>query len=297
MNASLQLLRTVLPSIVQIRARIPPGHPSTAILGAERSGTATVIDPAGLLLTANYVVIGAKTIDVSVFDGRTVAGEVAARDYETGIAVVRILERLPAVSLRSSVDLVTGEEVFIAAGVGDGGVRIATGAVSYLGPYEAYWEYLLDRSVVATALSPGVGGGPVFDRLGRMVAIASLNLGEVGRFSLGVPVEYFMDKRTHLLASRAPSPPRRAWVGLYSATVQRRVVLAGVMPGSPAERAGLAQGDVVLAVDGGRIADRADLYRRIWRRRPGDAVAFEVFRGNSAKSISVTATSAEEMFA
>ena len=120
-NASIQLLRHVLRSVVQLKATVAQSHASTVILGARRMGTGTIVDRSGLVLTVNYVVIGASEVEVTLFDGSTVDGEVVAQDYTSGIALVRIpgSGHVPA-PLRKSYDLQTGEEVFLIASVGDG---------------------------------------------------------------------------------------------------------------------------------------------------------------------------------
>ena len=299
MNASIQLLRHVLPSVVQLKATVPQGHPSTVILGPQRMGTGTIVDRSGLVLTVNYVLIGASEVEATLFDGRTVEAEIVAQDFASGVGLLKISGTgyIPA-PLRKSNNLQTGEDVFLVASVGNGGPRVSTGAVSYLGPFDAYWEYLLDRCIMATVMSPGVGGGPMFDLAGRMIGITSLNLNEVGRFSLAVPMEYYLDYREELLKhGRQGYRPRRAWVGLYCYTLQEHVVVVGLMPGAPGQVAGLKSGDVVLAINGVAVSERRELYRQLWLHRPGEQVVFRIFRDNEVKLIEISTTSVEQMFA
>ena len=74
MDASVELLKHLLASVVNVHTEIPQAHPSSAILGQERMGTGTVVDPAGLVLTANYVVMGSESIQVSFAAGRKLRG-------------------------------------------------------------------------------------------------------------------------------------------------------------------------------------------------------------------------------
>ena len=298
MNASVHLLRSVLPSVVHLRAQVPESHPSTAILGTERMGTGTVVDASGLVLTVNYVVIGASLVEATLLDGSRVPASVLCQDYASGLAVLKIPgEGHRPCRLRSSTTLATGEEIFLVASVGDEGPRVGTGMVSYLGPFDAYWEYLLERAIMATVMSPGVGGGPMFDAAGQMIGIVSLNLNEVGKLSLAIPVECYADHRDELLRfGRRRAGGGRAWVGLYCHTLQDHVVILGVLPGGPGEIAGLRTGDVVLAVDGSPVSDRASLYRRLWTRASGETVTFQVFRNDEVKTVDVETTSVEEMF-
>ena len=267
------------------------------ILGSEREGTGTIVDGAGIVLTANYLVIGAAVIEVTRFDGETVNANVVGRDYSSGLAALRIDGTSPAaLPLRASVDLDRGEDVFLVGSSGDGGPRVSSGGVSYLGAFDAYWEYQLDRAIMTTAMNPGLGGGPLCDRFGRMVGVVSLNLNEIGRFSMAIPVEYFLDHRDLLLRRAKPASTARAWIGLYCTTLHDHVVVAGLMPGSPGENAGLKAGDVLLAVDGVPIASRIALYRQIWTHPSGEKVAFTIFRNNEVRTIEVESIDVEEMF-
>ncbi len=78
MDASVELVKQCLSSVVYIHAEVPASHPSTRILGDERMGTGTVIDPSGLILTVNYVVMGGETIQVSFAKGPRIGSSVAS---------------------------------------------------------------------------------------------------------------------------------------------------------------------------------------------------------------------------
>src|SRR5262245_52854151 len=88
MDVSPEFVKELLPTIVNIHATVPKGHPSTRILGDERMGSGVVVD-GGLILTVNYVVMGAGVVEVAPLKGRRTRAEVVAMDYETGLAVLR----------------------------------------------------------------------------------------------------------------------------------------------------------------------------------------------------------------
>ncbi len=208
-----------------------------AARGTERMGSGTVVDPSGLILTVNYVVLGAEQVRVTLLDQRAYVAEVVRHDYASGLALVRIPEdHLTALPLRRTTDLVPGEEAFIVASVGEGGARVASGAISYIGPFDANWEYVLDRAIMTTAMNPGLGGGPLLDTQGRVLGVVSLNLNEIGRFSLSIPADYYLDGRDALLGGRAPAAPTRAWLGIFCYAVKDHVVIAGLLPGGPGLR-------------------------------------------------------------
>src|SRR5262245_54413140 len=192
MDASVEVVKRALPSVAHIHTEVPASHPSTAILGDERMGTGTVIDSAGLILTVNYVVMGGRTIEVTLERGRTQKAEIIAQDFDVGLALIRVKRQgLVAAPLASSETLGAGAPVFAMAAMAARERRVAGGMVTNLGEFEAYWEYLLDRGIVSSAPNPGYGGGPLFTLSGRMVGVVSFNLNEIARNSLSIPIECF----------------------------------------------------------------------------------------------------------
>jgi len=299
-NASVKLIDRVVPATVGLRAQVPESHPSAAILGTERYGSATVFHPSGLLITVNYVVIGAESIEATMITGETHAARVIALDFASGLAVLALEDNGPfaSVELHSSADAVPGQEVFVIASVGGEQRRGNNGCITAIEPFDAYWEYRLERALFTTAINPGVGGAPLFDSLGRAIGVVSLDLGQIGRLTLAVPSECFLDHSQDLLRhGRRTGAPVRAWVGFYCYALRSHVVVAGVFPGGPAERAGLQQGDVLIAVNGTPVASRAELYSLLWRHAPGDQLTFEVYRARQALRLSVETGNIEQFFA
>jgi serine protease Do len=299
MNASVKLIELVLPATVALKATVPEAHPSVGFLGRERFGSGVVIDPAGLILTVNYVVMGARTVEVTLLDDTTVEAPVVAQDFASGIAVVDMgMKGLSALRLGRTSELSIGQEIFIAAAAGGDKRRANNGAITSLGAFDAYWEYSLDPAITTTAMNPGLGGAPLLDMMGRVAGIVSLDLGEVGHFSLAIPVEHFADHREELLRhGRRVSRAARAWIGFYCYTFRDHVVIAGLLPGTPGEQAGLKPGDVVMAVDDQRVAGRHELYVYLWAHSPGEIINFHVFRNNGVEQVAVPAGNAEEFFA
>lgn len=299
MNASVKLIELVLPATVAVKAEVPAEHPSAQILGTERLGTGVLVDPAGLVLTVNYVVLGARAVEVKLLDDTTIGGKVIAQDFASGIALIEISGKaLPALRLCPLAELQVGQEIFIVAAAGENKRRANNGGITSLGPFDAYWEYSLDRAITTTAMNPGVGGAALLDMRGRLAGVVSLDLSEVGRFTLAIPVDHYLDHREELLRhGRRVTRPLRAWIGFYCYTFREHVVVAGVLPGAPGDEAGLKAGDVVLSVDGQRISGRHELYTSLWAHQPGELVTFRVFRNNQVKQVAVPAGNAEEFFA
>jgi S1-C subfamily serine protease len=298
MDASIELVKRCLPSVVYIHADVPAAHPSTRILGDERMGTGTVIDPAGLILTVNYVVMGAETIHVHFAKGRAQRAEIVAQDFELGLALLKVKRTgLPSVPVDSSEHLDRGEPVFALGSTGQRERRVSGGLLTYLGEFEAYWEYLLERSLVSSASNPGFGGGPLFTVAGRMVGVVSLNLAEIGRSSLAIPGECFgRHREEYLRYGRAVSRPQRAWLGVFAHPLDEGVVVAGLVPNGPGARSGIQEGDVIVSLDAKKVPTRKELYLSLWLRGPGERIALEVMRDNELKRLDVTGGDRAEFY-
>jgi S1-C subfamily serine protease len=290
MDASVELVKRLLASVVHIHAEVPAAHPSTRILGDERMGSGTVVDPAGLILTVNYVVMGAETIQVTLGRGRSLRAELVAQDFEVGLALLRVKRQgLPAARIADSESLARGASVFALASTGPRERRVAGGLVTYLGEYEGYWEYLLDRGIVANAANPGFGGGPLFTLTGHMVGVVSLNLNEIARSSLSIPTEcYRRNQQEFIRFGRVVSRPQRAWLGVFAHALDEGVVVAGLVPNGPGARCGIQEGDVIVSLDAQEVPTRKDLYLSLWKHAPGDQITVEVMRDNELRRLSVT---------
>jgi S1-C subfamily serine protease len=299
MDAPVPLVKYLLETVVSLQTTVPRDHPSASILGEERMGSGVVVDESGLILTVTYVVMGAQTVHVSFLKGRRLKGEVIAQDFETGLALVRIKRPgLRAVSLAPPTQgLERGTSVVAVGSTGPQERRVAGGLITYLGEFEAYWEYLLDRGIVSSAANPGYGGGGLFDLHGRLLGILYLNLNEVARSSLAIPVDAYQTHEDELVRfGRVRSRPRRAWLGIYAHALEEGVVIAGVVPGGPGEVAGLREGDLIMSFNAEEVGSRRDLYMRLWSHEPGERLHVEVMRDKKLCRFEVTGGDRAEFF-
>jgi S1-C subfamily serine protease len=289
MDTSVALVKHLLQSVVHLHARVPGEHPSTRILGDERFGSGVVVDASGLILTVNYVVMGASSVEVSFPKGRRAKAEVVAQDFEVGLALLRVKRQgLAAATLGRGDALERGDHVIALAAIGPQERRVAGGLVTYLGEFEAYWEYLLERGIVSNAANPGFGGGGLFTPAGALVGIVCLNLNEIARASLAIPVDCYRAHAQELLRyGRVVSRPRRAWLGVFAHALDEGVVVAGVVPGGPGDRGGLQEGDLIVSLNAEQVASRRDLYLSLWRHEPGEALTLEVMRDSKVRRFEV----------
>lgn len=248
----------------------------------------------------NYIVLGSRDVRVTTFDGREVAAEVVAQDFASGIAIVRAagggFQALPVAD--GSSPLAVGDDAFIVASVGDAARRASSGGITALEHFDANWEYTLERAILSSAMNPGLAGGPLVDRHGRVAGVVSLNMNDIGRFSLAIPIEHYAGHREELLRhGRRVTRPSRAWIGLFCYLLHGRVVVGGLLDGGPAAAAGLAPGDLVLAVGDQAVRTRRELYERLWDHRAGEEVRLRVYRDGGPTTVLVRSVDVDEFFA
>lgn len=297
MDAAVGLVQRLLPVTAHVAARVPAAHPSARILGTERKGSAVVVEPQGLLLTVNYVVMGANVVDVAPLKGRRMRAEVVAQDFEVGLAVLRVKRQGLATATLATEPAARGDAVVAVASSGVHEVRVSGGIVTYLGDFEEYWEYLLDHGIVSSAPNPGFGGGGLFSMSGRAIGVVYLNLNEVARSSLAIPVDCYREHAAELLRyGRVVSRPRRAWLGVFAHALDDGVIIAGIVPGGPGDKGGLREGDMIVSLNAQEVATRRELYTSLWRHEPGERLTFEIMRDNAVRRLEVTGGDRAEFF-
>jgi S1-C subfamily serine protease len=288
--------RAAVASTVFLHCRIPGRHPSAAVLGEERLGTGVAVAP-HQILTAHYLVLGASRVEALAADGKPRGVRRLTLDHETGLALVTLEgPELRPVTFGECASVEPGLPVFLLACTSSHERKGATGHVSAVAPFEAFWEYMLDRAIMTTVINPGLAGAPLFDGDGRLIGLVSLGLAAVGRYSLAIPVDLYLARREGLESETGPEQPQRAWIGFYPQGYDGGVVVTGVVPGSPADKAGLGRGDLVLSVDGTPVSTLRELYREMWKRRPGESLGFQILRESSIRIVEVVAGDRREFY-
>lgn len=298
MNDYLKFLEYVVPATVSIRSVTPQRHPSARLLGTERMGSGAIIDAEGHILTVGYVVMGARTIEVTLPDQQQFPATLVCQDFESGIAILQTPARdLPTVPLGHSSSLKEGDKVIIVAATDQTQRMASPGFISALRPFEAYWEYMLDQAILTTAMNPGFGGGPLLDSLGQMIGVLSLNLNSTKEMTLAIPIDLFHRVKEGVFTFGSITDRRpRPWVGMYSEPVEGGVAVIGLIPNGPASRAGMEVKDVILEVNNAEATGRRELYELMWRNRAGDELTFTVQRGEEVLDIRVTSMDRAEFY-
>jgi S1-C subfamily serine protease len=289
LNAHIGLIHSILPATVDLNVTIPESHPSARNLGSERVGSGTIVDSDGYILTVHYVTIGASSITVTLPDGEQYPAQVAAQDQETGLSLVKISARdLPCLKLADADSATLGQPVVMIASSGNIGRRVSGGYVSSLECYDGQWEYMIEKTIRVTTFNPGFGGGTLANFRGELLGVVSLNLNEVAKFSLAIPIDYYRTYERELTQyGHVRSRPRRPWLGIYPQAMAGHVVIGGVVPNGPAAKFGLQQGDIVLTVEKKEIRTRQELYQEMWKKRPGERISLRILRDEQSFDLDI----------
>ena len=296
-------LERCLNAVVGLRAIVPPDAFTADTLGTERAGNGVLIRD-GVVLTIGYLITEANSVWLTPNEGPAVPGHVLAYDQETGFGLVQMLARLdlPTIPLGNSARARLGEPVVVA---GAGGRRHSLAArIVAKQEYAGYWEYVVDEAIFTAPSHPNWGGTAVVSAAGDLLGIGSLQLqqasegkGQSDHLNMIVPIDLLHPILDDLLTTGRPKRPPRPWLGIYATEVEDRVVVVGLSPRGPAQRANLRAGDVVLAVAGGEVSDLAGFFRKIWSLgHAGVNVPLTVSREGRTMEMRVTSTDRSSLF-
>ena len=256
---------------MQLRAEIPEDAFTAPILGTERVGNGVVIRDDGLVLTIGYLITEASTIWLTTNKGVVVAGFPLAYDQATGFGLVQPLGKLgvrPLARGSAAVSCRVGENVVVA---GHGGRAHALKATVFAKrEFAGYWEYVLDEAIFTAPAHPQWGGAALIGADGKLLGIGSLLVqekvdGGTLQGNMLVPIDLLEPILDDMLKTGRAGARRAPWLGMYTTEAGAQLVVAGLAPGGPAERAGVKVGDIVVEVAGDKPSSLADLWRRVWR--------------------------------
>jgi S1-C subfamily serine protease len=271
----------------------PPGPAQ-----ATASGTGSVIDARGHILTAAHVVDGSASITVTFQNGTTRPARVLGEDLSTDVAVLQVDPsglRLEPLALGSSRALSVGDALAVIGDPYQFDRSLSTGVVSGLDrTIQAPNGFTVAHAIQTdAALNPGNSGGPVLDTHGRVVGIADQiatgGSGAQGSTGVGfaVPVDIV---RAELSRLEQGAQVAHAYLGVSTtqATNQPGALIQAVRAATPAAAAGLRSGDVIVRLDGSAVRGSSDVVAAISSHRPGDRVTLTVQRGSSRRTLSAT---------
>ncbi|MCL0095225.1 trypsin-like peptidase domain-containing protein [Dehalococcoidia bacterium] len=299
-NAIADVVEQVMPAVVFISAQ------STTEWGffqrpAIQTGSGVIIRPDGYILTNNHLVEGADRLEVTLPDGRTFEAALTGTDPLTDLAVIKIEgQNFPTAPFGDATQLRPGNLV-IAIGnpLGlEGGPTITLGVVSNtersftLGETTFY-----DVIQTDAAINPGNSGGPLVDLRGQVVGINTVLIGGAENIGFAISTSTAQPVSQSLIA-----PPHRVirpWLGVLLSTVTPAVaaeyrlvrtsgvLVARLVDGSPAAKAGMREGDVITHFEGEEVTEATQLIKALWRHQVGDRVEITFWRGEEEKKVVV----------
>jgi S1-C subfamily serine protease len=294
-TSSASLPQHILDGVVKLSIKAVTDARTADTLGSEREGTGIVIDEKrGLILTIGYLVLEAASILVMTRDGRIYPATVAGFDHGSGFGLVRALSGLAsnAVELGDSGCVRELHTVSVAAHGGAGGTSTAT--VVARRRFTGWWEYMIEEAIFTAPPRYEHSGAALVDATGKLVGIASLWVSdalEVGAAFPGnmfVPTDLLKPLLEDLVATGRRRGPARPWLGLYSEQHEGHVFVSRTLPDSPAARAGLQRGDVILGIAGQSVRGQSDFYRKLWSAgEAGCDVALQVLHAKAVKQVIV----------
>ena len=263
-------------------------------------GSGFIIDDRGYVLTNHHITTGSREMEVGLADGRAFDGKVVGSDPANDLAVSKIeAQNLPVAELGDSNQLRVGQTVIA---IGNpfglvGGPSVTVGVVSALNRHilaERVYENLIQTDA---SINPGNSGGPLLDLNGKVVGINTANIPGAQGIGFAIPINTAKGVLEDIVKHGRVTRP---WLGVIGLDVSRElarrfelavdvgVFVMRIIPESPAERAELQSGDVIVAIGDRQVDSMQDLQSEIRTRTAGDVVSLVVVRGSEEGRVRVT---------
>jgi len=299
----IELTDKARPLVVSLSPYVPPS-PSIRLQDQEggraaNAGSGVILDgQKGLIVTNSHVVRSSQKIQVTLFGGDQVVGEVLGADEDTDLAIVKIPidKPLPSLTFGDSSKLRVGQFV-IAVGNPYGLNDTSTfGIVSGLNRENINLSRYEDFIQTDASINPGNSGGPLIDLDGNVIGINSAIINYAQSIGFAIPSDIVRKVIAHLMDF---GEVQRGWLGVgidsLSIDEARRlgiknesgVVVHSVYAGDPAERAGIKAGDIILKIGGAPVESPNKMIRMIGAITPGQTVRIDILREGKRQSISV----------
>ena len=302
-----QTLVSEQSATVSVAERISPAIVTLEVTGAdgESVGSGVIYSADGWIVTNRHVVEGATTMTVHLEDGRDFPGRVYGIDTLTDLAIVKVeATGLTAATLgRSSAIQVGQTAIAIGSPLGVYTNSVTAGIISAIGREITTESGRLDGLLQTdAAINPGNSGGALVDSSGAVIGINTAISTEGAGIGFAIPIDIARPIMEQALAGIELSRP---WIGIRYVALDRRTAAennltlfqgawisggaeSGIVPGSPAETAGLADGDIVTKVQGMLIDELHPLQDLLVQYSPGTVIILDVLRAGATVQISVT---------
>jgi serine protease DegQ len=263
-------------------------------------GSGVIVSARGYILTNNHVVEAADEIEVVLTDGRKAAAKLVGTDPETDLAVIKIsMDKLPVIVLGQAEQAQVGDVVLAIGNPFGVGQTVTMGIISALGRNNLHINHFENFIQTDAAINFGNSGGALVDTHGNLLginsAIYSQTGGSVG-IGFAIPVS---TAKTVLEDIIQHGQVVRGWIGVESQDITPELadsfglgkssgaIIAGVVRGGPADRAGIRPGDILLTVDGKQVSNTNDMLNLIAQLAPDRKARMTVMRKNRQATLDV----------
>ena len=287
-------------AVVGIKVKALPNARSNETLGVERLGSGVVIPKDGLILTIGYLILEADSVEVIDADGQTIPAAVVAYDHATGFGLVRPLAKISAKPIRigTAGPVSQLDRLMIVTGGAEQAISIAT--VVSRRKFAGYWEYLIDGAIFTSPPRLDHSGAALINKDGELIGIGSLFVmdaltpGERLPGNMFVPVDLLGPILDEMVRTGSQPNANRPWLGVNSLEEDGRIKVMQVSDESPADKAGIAAGDIILRVNGEAVANLEDFYKRLWIGTPGAEYRITLLHGVNVREVVVRSMDRKE---
>jgi serine protease DegQ len=275
--------------------RLPPDEQLASL------GSGVIVSSDGYILTNNHVIEGADVIEVGLADGRKASARIVGTDPETDLAVIRIAEgKLPVMVLGDPEAARVGDVVLAIGNPFGVGQTVTLGIISALGRNNLHINHFENFIQTDAAINFGNSGGALVDTNGHLLGINSAIYSQTGG-SVGIGFAIPVSTAKKVLDSIVKhGQVVRGWIGIESQDITPELaesfglgrstgaIIAGVVRGGPADRAGMQPGDILVAVAGKPVATTSDMLNLIAQLEPGEKAPLRILRKNRETTLDVT---------
>jgi serine protease DegQ len=264
-------------------------------------GSGVIVSSDGYILTNNHVIEAADEIEVVLADGRKAPARVVGADPDTDLAVIQVdLKNLPVIVLGSADTARVGDVVLAIGNPFGVGQTVTMGIISAVGRNNLHINHFENFIQTDAAINFGNSGGALIDTAGNLLginsAIYSQSGGSVG-IGFAIPVSTAKNVMDAIIKH---GQVVRGWIGIETQDItpelaesfglgqQSGTIIAGVVRNGPADRAGIRPGDILLTVDGKKVANTSDMLNLIAQLPPGGKSTVTVVRRNRPSTVQVT---------
>jgi len=288
---TIKAVEKVSPSVVNIVTKHIMGDNPFNTYELQGAGSGIIMNPEGYILTNNHVVNRTKKVDVYLCNGDKYEGSVIGTDPSTDIAVIKITgENFYSGEFGNSDTLRPGQRaIAIGNSLGlSGGPSVTIGVISAIRRNIPSERGVLENMIQTdAAINPGNSGGPLIDSDGNIIGINNAIIPFAHGIGFAIPINIAKDVANELITHGRVTRP---WLGIlgidvnptlasyYQLASDEGALIVQINEASPADKAGLKPGDIIIEIEGKRMKGMEDVRHTIWMRKAGEDITLKILR-------------------